>query len=74
VEIDGEGGTNTVDLDGVLCDVVELELNELADESIDFEEATVVMEIVVVAFEEEFAKTAKGQQSGLSLTHPMKAA
>jgi hypothetical protein len=70
----GVGWKNTVDLDGVFPDTVELELEKLPSEAIVVEVVVVVAEIVVVAFEDEFVKTAKGQQSGLSLTHPMKAA
>jgi hypothetical protein len=54
-----------------LLDILDLAPKELEDSTVN----KVVVEVSVAVFVlEEFVKTAKGQQSGLLLTHPMKGA
>ena len=63
------GHVSAVDVGGELFDMLELAPEEL-DESTVIE---VVVEVTIaVLVLDEFVETAKGQQSGLSLTHPMK--
>jgi hypothetical protein len=72
--------TNTVLIDGVaLPELVEIKLIKVVDEVIIVElEVDVVilvaLSVVVTVFVDVTIGTANGQQSGLSFTHPTKAA